>query len=63
MPSESHRGGARPPEPEARDPEFERLLAYLKESRAFDFTGYKRASLMRRVQHQMRQVGIETFDD
>ena len=39
-----------------RDPSFERLLAYLKESRGFDFTGYKRPSLMRRVQHRMRQV-------
>ena len=48
---------------EVRDPSFERLLNYLKESRAFDFTGYKRASLMRRVLHQMQQVGIETFDD
>src|SRR4051812_13998683 len=51
----------RPPEP--RDPAFERLLAYLKESRGFDFTGYKRASLMRRVRHQMQQVGVESFDD
>jgi two-component system CheB/CheR fusion protein len=48
---------------EQRDPSFERLLQYLKESRAFDFTGYKRASLMRRVRHQMQQVGIDSFDD
>jgi two-component system CheB/CheR fusion protein len=57
-----------PPDPERtvsdpRDPAFERLLDYLKESRAFDFTGYKRASLMRRVRHQMQQVAIETFDE
>jgi two-component system, chemotaxis family, CheB/CheR fusion protein len=45
------------------DPSFERLLTYLKEVRAFDFTGYKRASLMRRVRHQMRQVGVDRFDD
>src|SRR3954468_23810204 len=51
----------RPPEP--RDPAFERLLGYLKESRAFDFTGYKRASLMRRVRHQMQQVGVDAFDE
>ena len=49
--------------PESRDPSFERLLSYLKESRAFDFTGYKRASLMRRVQHQMQQVAVTSFDD
>ena len=56
--------GEQPNRPrEARDPAFERLLAFLKESRAFDFTGYKRASLMRRVRHQMHQVGIESFDE
>ncbi|GAB2476155.1 CheR family methyltransferase [Jatrophihabitans fulvus] len=52
-----------PPPDESVDPSFERLLVHLKESRGFDFTGYKRASLMRRVRHQMQQVGDETFDD
>jgi two-component system CheB/CheR fusion protein len=45
-----------------RDPAFERLLEYLKEVRGFDFTGYKRASLMRRVLHQMQRVGVTDFD-
>ncbi|HLY34158.1 MAG TPA: CheR family methyltransferase [Jatrophihabitantaceae bacterium] len=65
MPSEPDRPAKRPaPRPvETRDPTFERLLAYLKESRAFDFTGYKRTSLMRRVKHQMNQVGIDDFDE
>jgi len=36
-----------------RDRAFESLLEYLKESRGFDFTGYKRASLMRRVVKRM----------
>jgi two-component system CheB/CheR fusion protein len=44
------------------DASFERLVNYLKEARGFDFTGYKRTSLMRRVRHQMGQVGIEEFD-
>jgi two-component system CheB/CheR fusion protein len=48
---------------ESGDPSFERLLSYLKEGRAFDFTGYKRASLIRRVRHQMQQVKIGTFDE
>ena len=48
---------------DTNDPAFERLLIFLKESRAFDFTGYKRPSLMRRVQQQMRQVGIESFEE
>jgi two-component system, chemotaxis family, CheB/CheR fusion protein len=48
--------------PEADD-EFESVLAYLKESRGFDFTGYKRTSLMRRVRRRMNQVGAEGYAD
>jgi two-component system CheB/CheR fusion protein len=59
--SPGQRDAARPQE--TRDPAFERLLAYLKESRSFDFTGYKRASLMRRVRHQMHQVNVDSFDE
>ena len=59
--------GAAPKPPEdpsdSGDPAFERLLEYLKESRCFDFTGYKRTSLTRRVRHQMNQVGIASFDE
>jgi len=33
--------------------EFEALLNYVKRSRGFDFTGYKRSSLMRRVNKRM----------
>ena len=42
---------------------FERLLHFLRDSRSFDVTGYKRPSLMRRVRHRMREVGIDAFDD
>ena len=45
------------------DPQFESLLTFLKEDRGFDFTGYKRASLMRRVQHRMNEVGVDGFED
>ena len=45
------------------DPDFEALLIYLKESRGFDFTGYKRSSLMRRVNRRMSQVGIAGYAD
>jgi two-component system CheB/CheR fusion protein len=41
--------------------EFEALLNYIKRSRGFDFTGYKRSTLMRRVQKRMQAVGIETI--
>ncbi|WP_306213085.1 CheR family methyltransferase [Actinoplanes sp. RD1] len=40
------------------DERFEELLAHLSEARGFDFTGYKRSSLMRRVQRRMSQVRI-----
>jgi two-component system, chemotaxis family, CheB/CheR fusion protein len=43
--------------------EFEDLLEYLKRTRGFDFTGYKRSSLMRRIQKRMQMVGIEGFGD
>src|SRR5688572_17014819 len=45
------------------DPQFEALLVYLKEARGFDFTGYKRSSLMRRVSRRMSQAGIESYSD
>ncbi|MEN4473145.1 CheR family methyltransferase [Mycolicibacterium cosmeticum] len=45
------------------DDSFEALLRYLRDSRGFDFTGYKRTSLMRRVRYRMDQVGSPTFDE
>lgn len=45
------------------NPDFEALLEYLKQSRGFDFTGYKRSSLMRRVLKRMQMVGIQTYSD
>jgi two-component system CheB/CheR fusion protein len=45
------------------DPDFEALLIYLKESRGFDFTGYKRSSLMRRVNRRMSQVEAGDYPD
>jgi len=45
------------------DPDFEALLAYLKESRGFDFTGYKRSSLMRRVSRRMSQVEAADYPE
>ncbi|WP_307817465.1 CheR family methyltransferase [Nocardia acididurans] len=38
---------------------FEEILQYLKEARGFDFTGYKRSSLMRRVHRRMSQLNID----
>ena len=47
--------------PEPKD--FESLLDYLKRTRGFDFTAYKRPSLMRRIQKRMQTVGLESFAD
>jgi two-component system CheB/CheR fusion protein len=44
-------------------PELESLLNYIKRVRGFDFTGYKRSSLMRRVRKRMQMVGVEEFND
>jgi two-component system CheB/CheR fusion protein len=49
-----------PPEV-GEDARLEALLAYLKRTRGFDFTGYKRASLSRRVRKRMDEVGVEDF--
>jgi len=46
----------------ANDPEFEALLEHIKRSRGFDLTGYKRSSLMRRVNKRMQVVGIEGYN-
>jgi two-component system, chemotaxis family, CheB/CheR fusion protein len=43
------------------DPQFEALLLYLKEARGFDFTGYKRSSLMRRVGRRMAQINVPDY--
>ena len=45
------------------DPNFEELLHYLKRSRGFDFTGYKRPSLMRLTKKRMGRVGMSSFSD
>ena len=42
---------------------FESLLDYLKRSRGFDFNGYKRPSLTRRVQKRLDIVGIGSFEE
>jgi two-component system CheB/CheR fusion protein len=38
-------------------------LDFVKESRGFDFTGYKRSSIERRVAKRMGDVGVESYDD
>src|SRR3954454_6267719 len=45
------------------DSSFEALLDFLKRSRAFDFTGYKRTTLERRVRRRMDAIGCESYGD
>jgi two-component system CheB/CheR fusion protein len=44
-------------------PAFEALLDFLKRSRGFDLTGYKRTSLERRFQRRMDAVGCGSYGD
>ncbi|HKA34637.1 MAG TPA: CheR family methyltransferase [Candidatus Binatia bacterium] len=48
---------------DSEEKQFESLLFYLQQHRGFDFTGYKRPSLMRRVGRRMQLVGVENFAD
>ncbi len=43
--------------------ELRSLLGYLKANRGFDFTGYKRSSLERRIGKRMSAVGAESYAD
>ena len=49
--------------PQTRDGDFEALLEYIKRERGFDFTGYKRPSLTRRVDKRMEDVGAASYRD
>ena len=49
--------GTQPEEP------LEELLAYLNATRGFDFSGYKRASLERRLRKRMDEVGVADYGD
>ena len=42
---------------------LETLLAFVKDTRGFDFTGYKRSSVERRVSKRMAEVEAQTYDD
>ena len=42
---------------------FERLLEHLYQTHGFDFTGYKRSSLMRRVQKRVDELHVGRYED
>jgi CheR methyltransferase, SAM binding domain/CheR methyltransferase, all-alpha domain len=48
---------------ETEDPGVELVLNHLKDTRAFEFTGYKRATLSRCIDKRMEQVGVGSHED
>jgi two-component system CheB/CheR fusion protein len=46
-----------------QDEGFDHLLEYLRRSRGFDFTGYKRASLERRVGKRMQEIRVREYGE
>src|SRR5262245_50610338 len=47
----------------SEDNDITSLLEYIRRTRRFDFTGYKRTSLTRRISKRMTDVGCETYAD
>ncbi|MFD9791636.1 CheR family methyltransferase [Streptomyces sp. NPDC059070] len=45
------------------DEELEELLGFLRDARGFDFTGYKRSSLGRRIRKRMADVEVSSYGD
>ena len=45
------------------DEQFSILIDYLRHSRGFDFRGYKRSGLMRRMGKRMQLVQVESFEE
>ncbi|MEU2867672.1 CheR family methyltransferase [Streptomyces olivoreticuli] len=43
------------------DHEFEELLDFIRDSRGFDFTGYKRSTLTRRIRKRMSEAGVQGY--
>jgi len=48
---------------EETDTALEDLLAFIRDSRGFDFTGYKRSSLARRIRKRMHEAGSAGYLD
>jgi two-component system CheB/CheR fusion protein len=48
---------------EEHDADLEELLRFIRDSRGFDFTGYKRSSLTRRIRKRMTDVGMAGYLD
>ena len=49
--------------PDGTDSTLEDLLVFIRDARGFDFTGYKRSSLARRIRKRMNEVGAADYLD
>jgi two-component system, chemotaxis family, CheB/CheR fusion protein len=47
--------------PDDIDSSLEELLVFIRDARGFDFTGYKRSSLARRIQKRMHEAGSADY--
>jgi two-component system, chemotaxis family, CheB/CheR fusion protein len=45
------------------DSNLEELLVFIRDARGFDFTGYKRSSLARRIRRRMHEAGVADYLD
>jgi two-component system CheB/CheR fusion protein len=57
--SSGRAGRAKP----GNDAGLQSLLEFLKRNRGFDFTGYKRTSLDRRIRKRMQELGIDAYEE
>ena len=48
---------------EVADEPFEALLEFIRRARGFDFTNYKRSTLLRRVNKRMSDASVESYED
>ncbi len=56
-------GATNPMTSTEENPELENLLEYIKRNRGFDFSGYKRPSLSRRITKRMQTLNIENYTE
>jgi two-component system CheB/CheR fusion protein len=62
-PGGRHRSNLGPVSDEDTDQEFDELLQMLRETRGFDFTGYKRSTLQRQVRRRMDARGLSSISE
>ncbi len=52
-----------PRTPAMTDGSLEDLLVFIRDSRGFDFTGYKRSTVTRRIRKRMQEAGVTDYTD